>query len=115
MSAKKALKINTSYNDGDALPAWRESLNTIIFGAETPAGKAFDVVLSICILLSVGVVMMGSVDTYQKQFSHTLSVLEWTFTTLFTLEYGLRLICVRRPCLYFRSFFGLVDLLSIAA
>jgi len=113
MSAKKALKINTSYNDGDALPAWRESLNTIIFGAETPAGKAFDVVLSICILLSVGVVMMGSVDTYQKQFSHTLSVLEWTFTSLFTLEYGLRLICVRRPWLYFRSFFGLVDLLSI--
>ena len=113
MSTKKLLKIKASYNDGEALPAWRELLNTIIFGAETPMGKAFDVALSICILLSVAVVMVSSVDTFQKQFSHTLSILEWTFTSLFTLEYGLRLICVRRPWLYFRSFFGLVDLLSI--
>ena len=112
MDGKKPLKRETTYNDGEALSAWRESLNTIIFGAETPMGKAFDVVLSICILVSIGVVVMGSVDTFQKQFSHTLSVLEWTFTSLFTLEYGLRLICVRRPWLYFRSFFGLVDLLS---
>jgi len=106
-------KIKTSYNDGDALSGWRESLNTIIFGSETPMGKAFDVALSICILLSVAVVMIGSVDVFQKQFSHALSVLEWTFTSLFTLEYGLRLISVRRPWLYFKSFFGLVDLLSI--
>ena len=76
-------------------------------------GRAFDVVLSICILLSVAVVMMGSVESFQKQFPQVLAVLEWTFTTLFTLEYGLRLISVRRPWLYFKSFFGLVDLLSI--
>ena len=113
MSSNKPLKIKSSYNDGDTLPAWRESLNDIIFGSETPMGKAFDIVLSVCILLSVAVVMMGSVDTFQKQFSHTLDVLEWTFTALFTLEYGLRLISVRRPWLYFKSFFGLVDLLSI--
>ena len=75
MNTKKPLKITTSYNDGDTLSAWRESLNTIIFGAETPQGKAFDVVLSICILLSVAVVMLGSVDAFQKQFSHPLSVL----------------------------------------
>ena len=113
MSTNKPLKIKTSYNDGDTLSAWRESLNDIIFGSETPMGKAFDVVLSICILLSVAVVMMASVDAIQKQFSHALYVLEWTFTALFTLEYGLRLISVRRPWLYFKSFFGLVDLLSI--
>ena len=113
MSAKKPQKIKTFYNDGHTLSAWRESLNTIIFGSETPMGKAFDVVLSICILLSVAVVMMESVDTFQKQFSNALSVLEWTFTSLFTLEYVLRLISVRRPWLYCKSFFGLVDLLSI--
>ncbi len=113
MSSNKSLKIKASYNDGATLSGWRESLNTIIFGSETPLGKAFDVVLSICILLSVTVVMMGSVDALQKQFSHVLYILEWTFTALFTLEYGLRLISVRRPWLYFKSFFGLVDLLSI--
>jgi len=113
MGTNKPLKIKSSYNDGDTLSAWRESLNDIIFGSETPMGKAFDVVLSICILLSVAVVMMGSVDTFQKQFSHALYVLEWIFTALFTLEYGLRLISVRRPWLYFKSFFGLVDLVSI--
>src|ERR1019366_9040975 len=59
-------------------------------------------------LLSVAVVMMGSVDAFQKKFSNALSVLEWAFTSLFTLEYGLRLISVRRPWLYFKSFFGLV-------
>ena len=113
MSTKKPVKIKTFYNDGDTLSAWRETLNDIIFGSETPMGKAFDIVLSICILLSVAVVMMGSVDAFQKQYSHALYVLEWTFTLLFTFEYGLRLISVRRPWLYFKSFFGLVDLLSI--
>ena len=113
LNTKKSLKITTSYNDGDILSAWRESLNTLIFGAETPQGKDFDVVLSICILLSVAVVMMGSVESFHKQFPQVLAVLEWLFTTLFTIEYGLRLISVRRPWLYFKSFFGLVDLLSI--
>ncbi len=113
MSIKKLQKIKTSYNDGDTLSAWRESLNTIIFGSETRMGRAFDVVLSVCILLSVSVVMMGSVESFQKQFPQVLAVLEWIFTTLFTIEYALRLISVRRPWLYFKSFFGLVDLLSI--
>ncbi|MDD1637506.1 MAG: hypothetical protein LUQ56_05140 [Methylococcaceae bacterium] len=72
MSTKKPVKIKTFYNDGDTLSAWRESLNDIIFGSETPMGKAFDIVLSICILLSVAVVMMGSVDAFQKQHSHAL-------------------------------------------
>jgi voltage-gated potassium channel len=112
-TSKTPLKIKTSYNDGDALTGWRESLNTIIFGSETPMGKAFDVALSICILLSVAVIMMSSVNAFQKQFSHALYVIEWTFTLLFTLEYSLRLISVRHPWLYFKSFFGLVDLLSI--
>ena len=82
MSSKNPPKIKTSYNDGATLSAWRESLNDIIFGSETPMGRAFDVVLSICILLSVAVVMMGSVESFQKQFSHVLSVLEWTFTLI---------------------------------
>ncbi|MFA5018491.1 MAG: ion transporter [Methylobacter sp.] len=101
------------YNDGEMLSPWRESLNTVIFGSETPMGKAFDVVLSISIVLSVIVIMLDSVEVIQNRYAQALYVIEWLFTLLFTLEYGLRLISVRRPWLYFKSFFGLVDLISI--
>jgi voltage-gated potassium channel len=101
------------YNDGETLSPWRESLNTVIFGSETPMGKAFDVVLSISIILSVVVIMLDSVEAIQNRHAQTLYIIEWLFTLLFTLEYGLRLISVRRPWLYFKSFFGLVDLVSI--
>ncbi len=101
------------YNDGETLSPWRESLNTVIFGSETPMGKAFDVVLSISIVLSVIVIMLDSVEAIQSRYAQALYIIEWLFTLLFTLEYGLRLISVRRPWLYFKSFFGLVDLISI--
>ncbi|EGW22668.1 ion transporter [Methylobacter tundripaludum] len=101
------------YNDGETLSPWRESLNTVIFGSETPMGKAFDVVLSISIVLSVIVIMLDSVEAIQNRYAQALYIIEWLFTLLFTLEYGLRLISVRRPGLYFKSFFGLVDLISI--
>ncbi|MGR8979397.1 MAG: ion transporter [Gammaproteobacteria bacterium] len=113
MTVKKLTKIKTHYNDGESLAPWRESLNTIIFGSETPAGKAFDTALSICILLSVIVVMLDSVNSVQKRYTETLYLAEWFFTGLFTIEYGLRLISVRKPFLYAKSFFGLVDLLAI--
>lgn len=101
------------YNDGETLSPWQESLNTVIFGSETPMGKAFDVVLSISIVLSVIVIMLDSVEAIQNRYAQALYIIEWLFTLLFTLEYGLRLISVRRPWLYFKSFFGLVDLISI--
>ncbi|PPK77331.1 voltage-gated potassium channel [Methylobacter tundripaludum] len=101
------------YNNGETLSPWRESLNTVIFGSETPMGKAFDVVLSISIVLSVIVIMLDSVEAIQNRYAQALYIIEWLFTLLFTLEYGLRLISVRRPWLYFKSFFGLVDLISI--
>ncbi|MGR9073646.1 MAG: ion transporter [Gammaproteobacteria bacterium] len=101
------------YNEGGTLPPWREALNTVIFGSETWAGKAFDVGLIVCIILSVLAVMLDSVQSIQKHYGEALHLAEWFFTLLFTVEYVLRLISVYRPWLYFRSFFGLVDLLSI--
>jgi voltage-gated potassium channel len=101
------------YNDGETLSPWRESLNTVIFGSETPMGKAFDVVLSISIVLNVIVIMLDSVEAIQTRYTQALYIIEWLFTLLFTLEYGLRLVSVRRPWLYCKSFFGLVDLISI--
>ena len=94
-------------------PKLRASLHEIIFEADTPAGKAFDVALIICILASVGVVMLDSVRTIGEANHHLFYVLEWIFTILFTIEYLLRLYCVGRPRKYATSFFGIVDFLSI--
>jgi voltage-gated potassium channel len=111
--AKNPASNTARYNDGNSLSPWRETLNAIIFGAETLKGKIFDLVLSVCILLSVLVVMLESVDFIHKRHTEALFIAEWFFTILFTVEYALRLITVRRPWLYFKSFFGLVDLLAI--
>ncbi|GAA5483742.1 ion transporter [Haloferula sargassicola] len=88
---------------------WRE----IIFEAETPAGKAFDVVLLVLISLSVIAVMAESVKEVRKAVGPQLYVLEWIFTGFFTVEYAARLWASRRPGAYARSFYGIVDLLSI--
>ena len=94
-------------------PPWRAALYVVIFGHETRAGKVFDVALIASIAVSVLVVMLDSVGSIHDTYGAQLSVLEWGFTLLFTLEYGLRLLCAPRPRAYARSFFGVVDLTSI--
>jgi voltage-gated potassium channel len=91
----------------------RESLREIIFEADTPAGKAFDVVLLISILTSVLCVVLESVQSLDARYHGFFVAIEWMFTVLFTIEYGLRLYCTLRPVRYAVSFFGLVDLLAI--
>jgi voltage-gated potassium channel len=92
---------------------WRERLRVIIFEADTPAGKYFDVALLIAILLSVFAVMLDSVAPIRASYGSELDVAEWAFTILFTFEYALRLVCVPISSHYARSFFGVVDLLAI--
>ena len=92
---------------------WRARLHEVVFEADTPAGKTFDVALLVAIVVSVAVVMLDSVATIRNQFGPVLSLLEWLFTILFTLEYAARLLSVGRPLRYAVSFFGVVDLLSI--
>lgn len=91
----------------------RLRLYTIIFEADTRAGMRFDVLLIIAILLSILVVIIDSMDTLSHNHSLVLGGLEWMFTILFTIEYLARLACVQHPLRYARSFFGIVDLLSI--
>ena len=92
---------------------WRDILFEIIFEADTPAGKWFDIVLIICILLSVITVMLDSVSAIRAKHGDLLYAVEWFFTILFTIEYILRLICIGKPIRYAVSFFGIVDLLAI--
>lgn len=95
------------------LNGWQQQLHEIIFGAETKAGKTFDVVLIASIIISVIVVMLDSVSSLQKTYGSLFTLLEWFFTILFTVEYVLRLLCVGNPARYATSFFGVVDLLAI--
>ena len=95
------------------LKNWHIRLHEIIFGAETPAGKTFDVLLIASIILSIIVVMLDSVASINAVCGHGLFLLEWFFTLLFTVEYLLRLSCIGRPWRYAVSFFGIIDLLAV--
>ncbi|MCK5653235.1 MAG: ion transporter, partial [Gemmatimonadetes bacterium] len=93
--------------------AWRLKVYEVIFEADTPAGKAFDILLIAAILVSVVVVMLDSVEGIAASYRVPFRRAEWIFTALFTVEYALRLITVRRPSGYALSFFGVVDLLAV--
>ncbi|MCB9034506.1 MAG: ion transporter [Chitinophagales bacterium] len=91
----------------------KDKLFTIIFEADTKAGKLFDAVLLILILLSISLVMLESVQTLQIKYKQWFTVLEWIITALFTIEYILRIYCSKNKKNYIFSFYGIVDLLSI--
>jgi voltage-gated potassium channel len=98
---------------GRPLSGWRLGLYTVIFEADTRAGRAFDLTLIGCILASVAVVVvLDSMAPVHGRHAGLLKVLEWVFTLLFTIEYVARLACVRHPWRYARSGFGIIDLLA---
>lgn len=92
----------------------RNHLNEVIFGTETSAGKYFDLILLIAILLSVAFVFLDSLVDVSAEQQAFLYRAEWFFTIVFTIEYALRLYVSEHPKRYATSFFGIVDLLSIA-
>jgi voltage-gated potassium channel len=91
---------------------WRAVLHEVIFEADTYAGKLFDILLIVCILVSVLALMLDSIAGFHARYGVQLRSLEWFFTILFTIEYVLRLLAVRRPLLYAKSFYGIVDFLG---
>jgi voltage-gated potassium channel len=93
--------------------SFRSRAREVIFGTDTPAGKAFDVALMILIIASVLAVVLESVSWIHDAYGPWLRAVEWAVTIAFTVEYLLRLYCVDKPWRYARSFFGVVDLLAI--
>ncbi len=91
----------------------RERLHEIIFEADTKLGKWFDEALLVMIIMSVLVVMLETVDSYNARYHDLFVFLEWVFTIFFTIEYVTRLYVVYSPRKYATSFYGIVDLLSI--
>jgi len=92
---------------------WQAQLCRVIFGSDTPLGRVFDVVLIASILLSVLIVMLDSVKSVAAEYGELLHAVEWFFTILFTIEYFLRIISLRQPIFYVKSFYGVIDLLAV--
>lgn len=92
---------------------WRRRIFIVIFGTDTHAGRKFDIILLWAIVLSIGTVMLESVDEIRRDHGEILRIAEWIFTVVFTIEYILRIISIRKPLYYITSFYGIIDFLSI--
>lgn len=92
---------------------WKQKLHEVIYESDTPAGKWFDVTLLVLILLSVAVVMLDSVPIYHALYGNFFYKLEWVLTIIFTIEYILRLISIKKPLRYMISGLGIIDFLAI--
>lgn len=92
---------------------FRDKLHEIIYEADTPEGKLFDVVLLILILISIVTVMLESVASVKIVYGYELDIIEWIITGLFTLEYIARIISVKKPANYIFSFYGIIDFLAM--
>ena len=92
---------------------YKKRLRKIIYGTETTAGKAFDIILILTIILSVLLVMLDSVNEYHHSYLVLFKKAEWVFTILFTIEYFTRIYVIRYPSSYILSFFGIIDLLAL--
>lgn len=98
--------------DDSAKPHWKTKLHDIIYEAETPAGKLFDVILLFSIIASIILVMLESIKSFDQKFHSFLNISEWIITVLFSIEYIARIVTVKKPLKYITSFYGVIDLLS---
>lgn len=105
--------MNRSTDNTLATSGWRAKLHEVIYESEKPEGKAFDIALLSCILISIFVVILDSVESLHTKYGQFFYIMEWVFTCIFTIEYILRLISIRRPLKYVFSAFGIIDLLAI--
>jgi voltage-gated potassium channel len=111
MKAPYVSQVPDSY--GKPPPGLRRRMFDVIFEADTPAGRRFDIALVFAIMLSILVVVLDSVPALHQEYGDTLNVVEWAFTVLFSIEYLARLFCVQRPWRYAAGFYGVIDLLAV--
>ena len=98
--------------NSNKIPYWKHRLHEIVYEADTRAGRRFDLILLILILLSVVLVMLESITEIHVKYKSELDIMEWIITGLFSAEYITRLIAIKKPLSYVFSFYGIIDLLS---
>ncbi|GLB49730.1 ion transporter [Neptunitalea lumnitzerae] len=91
---------------------WKKQLYEVIYEADTAAGKWFDIVLLFLIGVSIALVMLESVASIEAHYGDLFLVLEWIITILFSIEYILRIVCIKKPLKYVFSFYGIIDFIS---
>ena len=94
------------------VPKWKVKLHDIIYEADTKEGKWFDIVLIITILISIILVMLESVESFDTKYHNFLNISEWIITILFSIEYIARIVTIRKPSSYIFSFYGIIDFLA---
>lgn len=99
-------------DNNKTFPGWKSELHDIIYEADTPKGKIFDILLIITIIISIILVMLESVESIDRKYHDLLNISEWVITILFTIEYFARIICIKRPSTYIFSFYGIIDFLA---
>ena len=92
--------------------SWKRKLHEVIYEADTPAGKAFDIILLIVIVLSIIIVMLESVKSIFAEYADLFYTIEWIITIIFSIEYILRIITIKNPTKYIFSFYGIIDFVS---
>lgn len=111
---KKRIDKSLEFRNKDfKLRPWQLKVQEVIYGTETPAGKRFDIILLIVILTSIVTVMLESVSHLNVKYKDTFKIIEWVITGLFTIEYILRILSLKKPLTYVFSFFGLIDFLAL--
>ncbi|MEP5256412.1 MAG: ion transporter [Winogradskyella arenosi] len=98
--------------DSQQKQKWKHKIHEVIYEADTPSGKLFDIILLVLIIFSIILVMLESIASIDEEYHQLLYVGEWVVTILFSIEYILRIISVKKPLKYVFSFFGIVDFLS---
>ncbi|WP_088322695.1 ion transporter [Polaribacter tangerinus] len=92
--------------------SWKHQLHEIIYEADTKKGKIFDVILFTAIITSILLVMLESIESFDTKYHAFLDIGEWVITILFTIEYIMRIIAIKKPLKYIFSFYGIIDLLA---
>ncbi len=98
--------------DSQQKQKWKHKIHEVIYEADTPSGKLFDIILLVLIIFSIILVMLESIASIDEEYHQLLYIGEWVVTILFSIEYILRIISVKKPLKYVFSFFGIVDFLS---
>src|SRR3990172_8333832 len=96
-AADRELRESDAYLLGRPAAGWRRRAFNIVFESDPRAGRLFDVILIVAILLSVAAVLADSVASVALRHGAGLTALEWIFTALFSLEFITRLSCLERP------------------
>ncbi|NOR28414.1 MAG: ion transporter [Lutibacter sp.] len=94
------------------LSNWKSKLHEIIYEADTKEGKWFDIILILTILVSILLVMLESVESFDAKYHNFLNISEWVITILFSIEYIARIITIKKPSKYIFSFYGVIDFLA---